>query len=122
MLGLKIRKIREKKGMSQEYLAEHLSMSQSTLARIEQGKSKLASSLLPQVCEILEIELETLFNNEKVCIENNTFTDASTLNGYIEHYTACQKELYENQITSLKEEITALRGQVVDLLGILKKS
>ena len=59
------------------------------------------------------------FNTEKVCIENNTFTDASTLNGYIEHYTACQKELYENQIASLKEEITALRGQVANLLAIL---
>jgi transcriptional regulator with XRE-family HTH domain len=77
MVGERIKKLRTKKGMSQEYLSEQLGLTQSTLARIEQGKAKLAASLVPALCKMLEVEIEEIFSSEKVRIENNTFNDSS---------------------------------------------
>jgi transcriptional regulator with XRE-family HTH domain len=81
MVGQRIKTLRAKKGISQEYLAEQLGLTQSTLARIEQGKTKLAASLLPTVCKTLDVDLEDIFSTEKVCIENNTFNELALIQG-----------------------------------------
>jgi transcriptional regulator with XRE-family HTH domain len=107
MVGQRIKALRVKKGVSQEYLAETLGLTQSTLARIEQGKAKLAASLLPDVCKTLEVELEDIFTSEKVCIENNTFNDSSMLNGYVGKLIVDQKELYEKLLAE-KDRVIAL--------------
>ena len=61
-LGAQLRRLRIKKGLSQEQLADALGLSQSTVARIEAGKSKLGAHHLLLVCEALEMSLEQFLN------------------------------------------------------------
>jgi len=112
MVGQRIRTIRTKKGISQEYLAESLGLSQSTLARIEQGKSKLAARLIPKVCETLEAELEDIFDHGIVRIENNTLNNSSMINGYVEKLVVEQKELYEKLLAEKDRMIALLEAQL----------
>jgi transcriptional regulator with XRE-family HTH domain len=112
MVGQRIRTIRTKKGISQEYLAEQLGLTQSTLARIEQGKAKLAASLVPALCKTLEVEIEEIFSSEKVNIENNTFNDSSMLNGYVGKLIMDQKELYEKLLVEKDRVIALLEAQL----------
>jgi len=60
MIGKRIKSIRVTKGLSQEFVAEHLGINQSTLARMEMGNPKLDSKQLISLCEVLEIDLEEL--------------------------------------------------------------
>lgn len=62
MIGQKVRILRSRRGLSQEYLAEELGISQSTMARIEAGRSELPASLLPKLCGILHVSLTYFFN------------------------------------------------------------
>lgn len=112
MVGPRIKALRTKKGVSQEFLAERLHISQSTLARIELGKAKLAASLVPIVCETLEIELEDIFSAEKVSIKNNTFNDSSMLNGYVGKLILDQKDLYEKLLAEKDRVIALLEAQL----------
>jgi len=115
MVGQRIKSLRVKKGISQEYLAETLGLTQSTLARIEQGKAKLAAGLLPDVCKTLEVELEDIFTSEKVCIENNTFNDSSMLNGYVGKLIVDQKELYEKLLAEKDRVIVLLEERMAKI-------
>jgi transcriptional regulator with XRE-family HTH domain len=110
MVGERIKKLRTKKGMSQEYLSEQLGLTQSTLARIEQGKAKLAASLVPALCKMLEVEIEEIFSSEKVRIENNTFNDSSI--AYVEQLLNGQKELYEKLLAEKDRLIALLEAQL----------
>ena len=119
MIGERIRTIRTQKGLSQEYVAEHLDMSQSTLARIEQGKAQLDTVRLTKLCDVLEVGVDDLLTIDRVSISHNTFSDNS--NGYVEQLVNCQKELYEEQVSLLKDEVITLRRQVEELLAMLAK-
>lgn len=56
-IGFKIKRLREKKNISQEHLAYELNMSQSNLSRIENGTVEKVDFLLMQkVCEIFDID------------------------------------------------------------------
>jgi transcriptional regulator with XRE-family HTH domain len=110
MVGERIKKLRTKKGISQEYLSEQLGLTQSTLARIEQGKAKLAASLVPALCKTLEVEIEEIFSSEKVRIENNTFNDSSI--AYVEQLLNGQKELYEKLLAEKDRLIALLEAQL----------
>ncbi len=69
-IGLKIRYLRTKKGVSQEYVAEHLHISQSAYARIENGESNSWASNLTAICNFFEIEPEEIVKQESLTIEH----------------------------------------------------
>lgn len=54
-LRYNIRKIREIKGYSQEYLAKELGVSIKTYSRVESGQSRLPVSRLDKISEILDV-------------------------------------------------------------------
>ncbi len=105
----RIKVIRISKGFSQEDVATHLNISQSAYAKIEQGTSKLDTKRLLKIAELLKVEPSELLSsdNEKFVFNNSTITKS-----FIEHYYDGIKEVYESQITSLKEEIAFLRRLV----------
>ncbi|MGA9213444.1 helix-turn-helix domain-containing protein [Kaistella sp.] len=76
-----IRKYRNLKGFSQEYLAEKMNLTQSAYAKIENNDTKLTIDRLNEISKILEIDIANLleqktpniyniYNNEIVNIEN----------------------------------------------------
>jgi transcriptional regulator with XRE-family HTH domain len=57
-----IRKIRENKGLSQEYIAYKLSINQSTYSKIENNQIRLDTIKLKQLASILETTVDNLIN------------------------------------------------------------
>ena len=55
-----IKKIRKRRGISQEYIASHLNISQSAYHKIEAGETELTTDCLQQILNILEIDLSEL--------------------------------------------------------------
>lgn len=60
-LGLKIKKLRSKLGLTQEGLSEKIDISQRTLAGIETGENFLTAETLDKIIEALNTTPEELF-------------------------------------------------------------
>ena len=61
-LGEKIKQLRKSKGVSQEALASMLKINRNFLSRIETGKSEPTSSILKNVAEIFNVNLNSLLD------------------------------------------------------------
>jgi transcriptional regulator with XRE-family HTH domain len=55
-INYNLRKIRELKNLSQEYLARELDISKRAYSMIENGETPLTTERLELICEILEIK------------------------------------------------------------------
>ena len=63
-VAVNIRKIREFRNYTQEYLAMKLSISQNAYSKIELGYTKITLERLYQIAQILEVDLIQLINAE----------------------------------------------------------
>lgn len=61
-IGTRIKQLRTKKGISQEYIAEVLMVSQSKYSRFESGISALDWNVIPNLTKLLEVSYEDLFD------------------------------------------------------------
>jgi transcriptional regulator with XRE-family HTH domain len=58
---LNIRKIRELKNLTREYVAEELNMSMSGYGKIERGEVDLTVSKLIEIAKVLDVSTEFIF-------------------------------------------------------------
>ncbi|MBK5261353.1 MAG: helix-turn-helix transcriptional regulator [Peptostreptococcaceae bacterium] len=65
-IGLFLSTVRKEKGFTQEQLAEKLGVSQRSVSRWETGKSMPDYSLLPIICEVVEINVAELLNAKRI--------------------------------------------------------
>jgi len=63
-VAVNIRKIRETRNYTQEYLAVKLGISQNAYSKIELGYTKITLERLYQIANILEIDLVELLRSE----------------------------------------------------------
>lgn len=64
MIGYNIAKWRKEKGMTQDQLAEHLSVSAQAVSKWENGASLPDIAILPKLAEIFDVTLDQLFSRE----------------------------------------------------------
>ncbi|MCX2479364.1 helix-turn-helix transcriptional regulator [Pedobacter sp. MC2016-15] len=116
-LGKKISRIREIRGIKQDYLASALNMSQQAISKIEQSE-EVEDSVLEKIANILGVSAEAIkhFNEESILsIISNTFTsnDSSTINAINIHptFNPIDKvvELYERLLASEREKVDLLK-------------
>lgn len=75
-ISIKIRRLREFRNYSQDYLAESLNVSQQTYSRLERQASKMTLQRLQKIAEILECDLTKLLLlpvstfEEEICYES----------------------------------------------------
>jgi len=113
-IGTKIKKLRELRDYTQDYMADQLGISQPTYARIERNDTDVTLSKLEQIAEILEIKLEDLINFSDKFVFNN-YTSNQANQGYIvNHFSANEKKLYEDKIILLEDKILYLQEKVED--------
>jgi transcriptional regulator with XRE-family HTH domain len=98
-----IRIARVTKGLSQEYMADKLNVSQNTYSRIELGRTKLCTTRLLKIASILEITPEEILNKKENSI---AFNEAHLLD------LIREKDLYINH---LLKELEFLRRQFQNL-------
>lgn len=112
----KIRLRREELGLSQEFVAAELGITQPTYAQIESGKSKLSLERAVALTSILQISILELIGGAStdMLVQHNELKDQAQI---IQHYQASNAELYESMIQDLKGEILFLREQLAAALG-----
>ena len=123
-----IKKLRENKGLSQQQLADQLSISLKTYQNFENGITKLDLDRLKEVATKLEISVEELINigDEGVYINEIKNNDVGYNNNQVNithHRSELEKELYEKiiaekdaRIDYLEKDLTFLRSQLADLI------
>lgn len=114
-VGRKISRIREIKGIKQEYLATELGVSQQTISKIEQSED-VEDSTLEKIANALGITIEGIKNFTEEAIFNyfNNFYDSST--GDFRQqctFNPLDKvvELYERLLQSEREKVELLKQQ-----------
>lgn len=87
--GTRIKKVRELRNYSQEYMAERLGISQVSYSRIETGQTRLSLNRFQIIARILEIDMLVLLEFD----ENILFKNCKR----------CDKLVQSNQSMSVKE-------------------
>lgn len=109
-IGTKIKKIRELRNYTQEYMAQMLEVSQSTYARYEKDDGDLTVSKLEKISEILEVKIEDLINFTDKYVFNNYDVKQANQGYYIvNQFSENEKKLYEDKIKLLEEKINLLQ-------------
>jgi transcriptional regulator with XRE-family HTH domain len=116
MIGEKIRKIRTLKGFSQDYMASALSISQTAYSDLEKEKTKLSMERIEEIAKIFAMEVQDILTFDEKQIFNNTFNESSkgffNVKKYINESFEQERNLYQQQITNLKEEVSFLRKKL----------
>ena len=90
LIGERIKKVRQKKGLTQEKLAESLNVSIAYLSRIENGATRLNLKRLNQICNVLDVSEAYLLNGSSE--ESKTYLN-DELNAILRDCTPDKKEL-----------------------------
>lgn len=107
--GFNIRKVRERKGFSQEYMANSLEISQASYARLENEDTKITVERLYKIAEILDTSIIDFFDVDKISIQTQNNNEGAFGNGsYIQNLHIENKEIYEKLLISKDEQIALL--------------
>lgn len=130
LLGDKIKKIRDLKGMTQEDIASILNISSQAYSKIERNETKIDEKRLEQIANALDVPSETIrkfdesnffISNLKECENSQSLGMMNTVNNYYYSDNAIPilENLIEQQKQQLKQqsdEIEFLRKQLESLL------
>lgn len=121
-IGRKISRIREIRGIKQEFLANELGLSQSTISNIEQSE-QVEDATLERIAKILGVSSEgiknfneeSLINNINTSYDNSTFNvnNSCTFNPLDKLMAAVEenKNLYERLLASEREKLELVKRQ-----------
>jgi transcriptional regulator with XRE-family HTH domain len=106
-VGFKIKRLRERKNISQEEFAYKLDISQGTLSKIENGTvDKIDFLFMQKVCDYFEVDSD-YFLDEQI-VQNNTENKASAITVYGNPtVNTVSSEILEN-LARNQEQITQL--------------
>ena len=103
----KIRQIRIQQGISQEFMAEELGITQPSYARLETEDSRINVKRLLLIAKVLEVKACDLLGEKAQNVNNQSHND--TANAYNVEKVNKIINADKNHIQSLKDEITFLR-------------
>lgn len=115
----RLKKIRLEKNISQDFLAKKLGFTQKAYSKIENNETKLNVDVLQRVSEILEVPIETFFNNSQQPILND-FSNRTGGDNVIYKTNTSEKieELYKDLLKS-KDEVISSKIQEIDTLKVV---
>lgn len=114
-IGNNIKKFRNKKGLSQELLAEMLHVSQATLSNIESDKSVPDVILLQQIADALDTNINDLLDSKAIIVNNNHQTGGVGYAEVVNQLSEKLIELYEKQLQEKEQLILELKAQLKKL-------
>ncbi|QTE22377.1 helix-turn-helix domain-containing protein [Polaribacter cellanae] len=109
IIAKKLKDFRKEKKWSQEVVAEHLGISQSTYARIEKGLCNTWLLHLKDICSLYQLELNTFLNiNSQENSIQKKRQKRLTIKKLVSHYELRlqEKDIY---ISSLEKELLAIK-------------
>lgn len=113
-IGKKISRIREIRGIKQDFLAGELGVSQQTISKIEQSE-EIEDSMLEKIADVLGVSAQAIKNFSEEAIFNiigNTYNDNSASLNYHCSFNPLDKvvELYERLLKSEQEKVEILKN------------
>ncbi|GAB4253009.1 MAG: hypothetical protein Kow0079_08220 [Vicingaceae bacterium] len=110
-----IRKIRELKNISQEFVANELGITTRAYSKIETGETQLTINRLDKICKILNVSPQELLGFDSALIFNNNFNNEHN-EGYQQAFNNTDilqvKELYERLLDEKDKIIKVLENQI----------
>lgn len=110
IIGQRIKKLREEKGITQEAMAVQLDVTQSNYGRLEKDDRRLNVVKLLKIARLLEVNITYLFNEGPADINANP-----------DSFSQSNKEVYDILVDSLRAEIQHLKEEV-SFLRVMMKS
>lgn len=108
-IGDKIRKVRELKGFTQDFMAGKLEMSQRAYSKIENNDIKLDWGRIEDISKIFEIEPFDLVSFDDSLVFNNC-VQSGKFQVFNNNFPDELKKSYEDRINHLEKEVLFLRG------------
>lgn len=101
-IGTRIRRFRESKEYTQDYMANRLNISQNSYSRLEKEPESMPLTRLEEICQILEINLKDLIDSKEsnAYFSNNQAESQYAYGNIIIHNYP--KELIENVMNRLE--------------------
>ena len=113
-IGEKIRKIRNLRGYSQEYMGARLKMSQNNYSRIELDQINLTLNTLTEIAQVLEIGVQEIMSfNETTLFRTSAVEEPDRNEG--------KYKVQQPILSMLQEEIVSLREDKRRLMSLLER-
>lgn len=122
LIGNKIRKIRELRGYTEEYLAHRLGMSQNNFSKIELGKVALTLERIDEIAKVLDIDPVKLIEFDDSLIFNNSNQSGGNAANVINQMLSDKLiEQYEKRIQGLEKQVENLNTIIQNLSNNQKR-
>ncbi|WP_439582421.1 helix-turn-helix domain-containing protein [Dyadobacter bucti] len=114
--GIKIKKFRDQKGYSQDFMAERLGISQNAFHKIETGQTKLKANTLQQIADILEVDAIKLLNDDggKFHIKQKSHDSSTGVAIYSDSFDG-EREAWKLVESGLRETLEAQKALIAAL-------
>lgn len=117
-IGQRIKKIRELRNLSQQYMAEKLEITQQNYSKMESGDVDFPVSRLQILAKILDIKPEEIFMfDEKVMFNNHYWSFKDNSVGIQQGIAENERKQYEARILDLKQEMEKLHNLLKQALS-----
>jgi transcriptional regulator with XRE-family HTH domain len=117
LIGQKIKKLRELKNLTQDHMAQELRLTQSAYSRMELGETEVTYSKLEKIATVLNMKPEEIITFNENMVFNIMHNDVG--NGLVinnNQLSEGERNLYEQQIQLLKDEVSFLKGMLEKVL------
>jgi len=120
-IGENIKRLREFRGYSQEYMATELNVSQRTYGNIESDKGKVNKSQIEHIAKILDVDpIYLMTYDDKIVFrhDNSGHAGVYTTGMFNTNYNVAselERELYDKRIEELKERINELKTHMDEM-------
>lgn len=117
----RLKKIRLEKNISQDFIAKKMGFTQKAYSKIENNETKLNVDVLQRISEILEVPIETFFNNSQQPILND-FSNRTGGDNVIYKNNSIEKvEELNEKLLKLKDEIIESKNSEIQMLKRLNE-
>ena len=98
-IGQRIRRIRKAHGLSQEELAERVSISTTHMSHIETGNTKLSLPVFVEIAQALEVQTDSLLYDEP---RGSVSTAISSISAVLETCDTRQARMIMDMVKAMK--------------------
>lgn len=118
-IGTLIRNLREQKGITQDFMAKELMLTQSNYGRLEKDDQRLSAPKLQKIAEILSVSVAYLFSEEPEKVVHQSEIESQSEQFYPYNNS---KDVYEGYINSQKFQIQHLQEEINFLRDLIRKT
>jgi transcriptional regulator with XRE-family HTH domain len=112
----RLKKVRLEKNITQDFLAKKLGVTQKAYSKIENNETKLNVEVLSRIAELLNVPIETFFNNSQQPVLND-FSSRTGGDNVIYKNTSSEKiEALYTKLLEAKNQVIMSKNNEIEAL------